>query len=34
MFFTNQAIKFKYQPGHIKVKGHQFQTVDEIQEKQ
>jgi hypothetical protein len=34
MFLTNQALKFKYQPGHIKVKGHQFQLVNEIQEKQ
>jgi hypothetical protein len=25
--------KFKYQPGHLKVQGHQFQSVDEIQEK-
>jgi len=30
MIFTNQALKFKYQPGHIKLKGHQFQSVDEI----
>jgi len=34
VFFINQAQKFKYQPGHIKVKGHQFQSVDDIQEKQ
>jgi len=34
MFFINRVLKFKYQRGHIKLKGHQFQSIDEIQEKQ
>ena len=34
MFFTNQALKFKYQQGHMKVIGHQCLSADEKQEKQ